>query len=138
MERREFGEGVEELSRSDAHKLHGIVKGIDYESFDPHRDPNIPHHYTSSATEPNALDRAELRSELGLEQSDRPLAAMVSRLYDVKGLDLVEQAMPALMQFGVQIVVIATRERRYEDMFRRYAADRPGQVAAVIGFKAPP
>jgi starch synthase len=83
------------------------------------------------------LDRAELCSELGLEQSDRPLCAMVSRLYDVKGLDLVEQAMPALMQFGVQVVVIGTGDRRYEDMFRRYASERPGQVAAAIGFDAP-
>ena len=133
----ELGEGLDELIRANAHKLHGIVNGIDYEIFDPKRDPNIPHHYTATAAEPKALDRAELRSELGLEQSDRPLCAMVSRLYDVKGLDLVEQAMPALLQFGVQVVVIGTGDRRYEDMFRRYAAERPGQVAAAIGFDAP-
>ncbi|HSS93803.1 MAG TPA: glycogen synthase [Candidatus Dormibacteraeota bacterium] len=132
----EFGEGLDELMRAHAHKLHGIVNGIDYEIFDPHRDPNIPHHYTSSAIEPKAMDRAELRSELGLEQADAPLCAMVSRLYDVKGLDLVEQAMPALMQFGVQVVVIGTGDRRYEDMFRRYASERPAQVAAAIGFDA--
>jgi ADP-glucose type glycogen/starch synthase len=133
----EFGEGLDELLRSNAHKLHGIVNGIDYEIFDPHRDPNIPHHYTSTAPEPKALCRAELRSELGLEQIDGPLCAMVTRLYDVKGLDLVEQAMPALMAFGVQVVVVGTGDRRYEDMFRRYAAERPGQVAAAIGFDAP-
>jgi len=133
----EFGEGLDELIRSHAHKLHGIVNGIDYEIFDPHRDPNIPHHYTASAPEPKEMCRAELRSELGLEQSDRPLAAMISRLYDVKGLDLVEQAMPALLQFGLQVVVIGTGDRRYEDMFRRYAGERSGQVAAAIGFDAP-
>jgi len=133
----EFGEGLDELIRSHAHKLHGIVNGIDYDIFDPMRDPNIPHHYSSSNTEPKAMCRAELRSELGLEQVDQPLCAMVSRLYDVKGLDLVEQAMPALMQFGVQVAVIGTGDRRYEDMFRRFAAERPGQVAAAIGFDAP-
>jgi starch synthase len=133
----EFGEGLDELLRSNAHKLHGIVNGIDYEIFDPQRDPNIPHHYTSTTPEPKALCRAELRSELGLEQIDGPLCAMVSRLYDVKGLDLVEQAMPALMAFGVQVVVVGTGDRRYEDMFRRYSAERPGQVAAAIGFDAP-
>src|SRR5438128_1566730 len=133
----EFGEGLDELIRSHAHKLHGIVNGIDHEIFDPHLAPNLPHHYSISAIEPKALCRAELRSELGLEQTDRPLCAMVSRLYDVKGLDLVEQAMPALMQFGVQVVVIGTGDRRYEDMFRRYAGERPAQVAAAIGFDAP-
>jgi len=137
MQMPEYGEGLDELIRSHAHKLHGIVNGIDYEIFDPHKDPNIPHHYSASAPEPKALCRAELRSELGLEQSDRPLCAMVSRLYDVKGLDLVEQAMPALMKFGVQVVVIGTGDRRYEDMFRRYAGERSGQVAAAIGFDAP-
>ena len=137
MQMPEYGEGLDELIRSHAHKLHGIVNGIDYEIFDPHRDPNIPHHYSASAPEPKALCRAELRSELGLEQSDRPLCAMVSRLYDVKGLDLVEQAMPALMKFGVQVIVIGTGDRRYEDMFRRYAGERSGQVAAAIGFDAP-
>jgi ADP-glucose type glycogen/starch synthase len=137
MQTPEFGEGLDELVRSHAHKLHGIVNGIDYEIFDPHHDPNIPHHYSASAIEPKALCRAELRSELGLEQSDRPLCAMVSRLYDVKGLDLVEQTMPALMKFGLQVVVIGTGDRRYEDMFRRLAGERPEQVAAAIGFDAP-
>src|SRR5438309_1008531 len=137
MQMSEYGEGLDELIRSHAHKLHGIVNGIDYEIFDPHKDSNIPHHYSASAPEPKALCRAELRSELGLEQTDRPLCAMVSTLYDVKGLDLVEQAMPALMKFGVQVVVIGTGDRRYEDMFRRYAGERSGQVAAAIGFDAP-
>jgi ADP-glucose type glycogen/starch synthase len=130
----EYGEGLHELLRSNAHKLHGIVNGIDYEIFDPQHDPNIPHHYSASATEPKALDRAELRSELGLDQADRPLCAMVSRLYDVKGLDLVEQAMPALLNFGIQLVVMGTGDRRYEDMLRRWAGERPRQVAAAIGF----
>jgi starch synthase len=52
----------------------------------------------------------------------------------VKGLDLEEQAMPALMQLGVQVVVVGAGDRRYEDMFRRWAAERPKQVAANIGF----
>ena len=45
---------------------------------------------------------------------------MVSRFYDVKGLDLVEQAMPALLDLGLQVVVVGAGDRRYEDMFRRY------------------
>src|SRR5438309_3909964 len=132
----EFGEGLDELIRSHAHKLHGIVNGIDYEIFDPHRDPNIPHHYSISAIEPKALCRAELRAQLGLEPADRPLCAMVSRFYDVKGLDLVEQALPAILQLGLQLVVIGTGDRRYEDMFRRFAAEHQGMVAAIIGFDA--
>ena len=132
----EFGEGLDEVIRADAHKLYGIVNGIDYEQFDPERDPNIPHHYSVTAPEAKALCRSELRTELGLEPADKPLCAMVSRFYDVKGLDLVEQALPAILQLGLQLVVIGTGDRRYEDMFRRYAAEKPGMVAAVIGFDA--
>src|SRR5205085_1264677 len=81
-----------------------------------------------TAPEPKALCRSELRTELGLEPADKPLCAMVSRFYDVKGLDLVEQALPAILQLGLQLVVIGTGDRRYEDMFRRYAAEKPGMV----------
>ena len=132
----EFGEGLDENLRTHAHKLHGIIDGIDYEIFDPERDPNIPHHYSASAPNAKALCRAELRTELGLDPVDQPLCAMISRFYDVKGLDLVEQALPALLQLGMQVVVVGTGDRRYEDMFRRWATERPGQVAASIGFDA--
>src|SRR6266851_3515055 len=134
IQRPEFGEGLDEVLRANVHKLYGIVNGIDYEQFDPGRDPNIPHHYSATAPEAKALDRAELRIELGLERVDRPLCAMVSRFYDVKGLDLVEQALPAILGLGLQIVVIGTGDRRYEDLFRRVASEKPGTVAAVIGF----
>src|SRR5207249_1456539 len=75
IQRPEFGEGVDEVLRANVHKLYGIVNGIDYEQFDPGRDPNIPHHYSATAPEAKALDRAELRTELGLERVDRPRCA---------------------------------------------------------------
>ena len=134
IQRPEFGEGLDEVIREHAHKLYGIVNGIDYDQFDPGRDPNIPHHYSATAPEAKALNRAELRTELGLEPLDAPVCAIVSRFYDVKGLDLVEQALPALLQLGLQLVVIGTGDRRYEDMFRRWAGEKPGMVSAIIGF----
>jgi starch synthase len=130
----EYGEGLDELLRRNGHKLHGILNGIDYEIFDPQRDPNIPYHYSAEATQAKALDRAALRVELGLEDSTKPLCAIVSRFYDVKGFDLIEAAMPELVQLGLQIVVMGTGDRRYEDMFSRWASELPRQVAVAIGF----
>jgi starch synthase len=130
----EYGEGMDEMLRRNTHKLHGIVNGIDYEIFDPERDPHIPHHYSSDAPQGKALNRAALRAELGLADAAQPLCAVVSRFYDVKGLDLIEQAAPRLLTLGLQLVVIGTGDRRYEDMFRRWAADHPHQVAVSIGF----
>ncbi len=132
----EYGEGLDELLRRNTHKLHGILNGIDYDIFDPERDPSIPHHYSADAPQNKAADRAALRSELGLEDSNRPLSAIVSRFYDVKGFDLIEQALPQLLELGLQVVVIGTGDRRYEDMLRRWAGERPRQVAVAIGFDA--
>jgi starch synthase len=130
----EYGEGLDELLRRNAHKLHGVVNGIDYDIFDPARDPYIPHHYSAEAPEAKTLNRAALRSELGLDDSNKPLCAIVSRFYDVKGLDLVEQSMAQLLHLGLQVVVIGTGDRRYEDMFRRWSGQLPHQVSATIGF----
>jgi starch synthase len=130
----EYGEGLDELLRRNAHKLHGVVNGIDYEIFDPQRDPNLPHHYSADAPEGKALLRAELRAELGLDDVNKPVCAIVSRFYDVKGIDLVEQSMTHLLELGLQVVVIGSGDRRYEDMFRRRAAEAPHQVSASIGF----
>ena len=132
----EYGEGLDELLRRNTHKLHGILNGIDYDIFDPQNDPNISHHYSADAPQGKVLCRATLRSELGLEDSNRPLCAIVSRFYDVKGFDLIEQALPELLMLGLQVVVIGTGDRRYEDMFRRYAGEHPRQVAVAIGFDA--
>src|SRR5579864_8097600 len=136
IQTQEYGEGLDDLLRQNTFKLHGVINGIDYEIFDPERDPNIPHHYSAASPGAKALCSLELRAELGLDDVDRPLCAIVSRFYDVKGLDLIEQALPQLLQLGLQLVVIGTGDRRYEDMFRRWAGEMPSQVAVSIGFDA--
>jgi ADP-glucose type glycogen/starch synthase len=132
----EFGEGMDEMLRLHAHKLYGIVNGIDVEVFDPARDPALPHKYSASDLAGKALDRAALRRELGLQSSDAPLIAFISRFYEQKGLDLLEQVLPRLMTAGpdVQLAVLGTGDRRYEDFFRHFATQHEGRVAAVIGF----
>jgi starch synthase len=134
IQTQEYGEGLDELLRRNAHKLHGVVNGIDYEIFDPMRDPNLAHHYSAEAPEAKALCRSDLRSELGLDNVNKPLCAIVSRFYDVKGLDLVEQSMAQLLHLGLQVVVIGTGDRRYEDMFRRWSGQLPHQVSVNVGF----
>src|SRR5437588_13073996 len=136
MQTPELGEGLDELLRRNTQKLHGILNGIDYDIFDPEKDPSIPHHYSADAPQGKALCRAALRAELGLEESNRPLCAIVSRFYEVKGFDLIEAALPELLQLGLQVAVIGTGDRRYEDVFRRWASELPRQVAVAIGFDA--
>lgn len=131
----EFGEGLDELLASNSHKLYGITNGIDVELFDPSRDPLIAHHFTAADLGGKALDRSALRTEMGLDADPRaPLIAFISRFYDQKGLDLVEQILPRLPRLGYQLAVLGTGDRRYEDVFRAASAENQGRVAAHIGF----
>ena len=132
----ELGEGLDELLRANAHKLYGIVNGIDIELFDPATDPLLSHHYSASDPAPKALDRSALRAELGLSEGRAPLIALISRFYEQKGLELITQALPALTQTGLQVAVLGAGDRRYEDLFRHAAAQHPGRFSAYFGFDA--
>jgi ADP-glucose type glycogen/starch synthase len=130
----EFGEGMDRLLSVHAHKLYGIVNGIDTEVFDPGHDPHLRHHYTAEDLSGKALSRAALRTELGLDDDRGPLVAFISRFYEQKGLDLLEQVAARLPELGVQLAVLGTGDRRYEELFRHLSAQQKGRVAAVIGF----
>ena len=132
----EFGEGLDELLRVHAHKLYGVVNGIDVDIFDPTTDPAIPHHYSADDPGPKALNKAALRRELGLSESPAPVIAFISRFYEQKGLDLIQQALPALGELDVQLAVLGAGDRRYEDMFRYVTAQHPGRFATYVGFEA--
>jgi starch synthase len=131
----EYGEGLDELLRVHADKLYGIVNGIDTDVFDPAIDPALPHHYSAAEPGPKALDKAALRAELGLAEGRAPLLAFISRFYEQKGLELIQQALPALAALELQLAVVGTGDRRYEDMFRFAAAQHPGRFAAYFGFE---
>ncbi len=131
----ELGEGMDELLKMHAHKLYGIVNGIDVEVFDPERNPHLRHHYSADDLSGKELCRVALRKELGLSDERGPLVAFISRFYEQKGLDLLQQVLPKLVGMGLQFAVLGTGERRYEDVFRSLAAQSKGRVAAVIGFE---
>jgi starch synthase len=130
----EFGEGMDALLARHSHKLHGIANGIDVDVFDPSRDPAVPHHYSASDPSGKRLNKDALRKVLGLDPTRAPVMALISRLYDQKGLDIIEQALPAIIGHGVEVAVLGTGERRYEDLFRYQAAQHPGRISASIGF----
>ncbi|HVB76713.1 MAG TPA: glycogen/starch synthase [Candidatus Nitrosotalea sp.] len=130
----EFGEGLEELIRSQAHKLWGIGGGLDWNSFDPRHDDCIAHPYGPDDLEGKRQNKFRLQSELGLQQADTPVLAFISRFYAQKGLELIEKALPALAELEVQLIVLGTGDRRDEDMFRYRAAQNPERVAVTIGF----
>jgi starch synthase len=129
-----FGAGLEGVLEERSHDLHGVVNGIDYETWNPQKDGVIAHPYSAADPEPKAICRETLRRELGLEDVAGPVIGIVTRLVEQKGMDLVLEALPGLLAEAVQLVVLGSGEARLEDAFRAAAAAHPGRVAVRIGY----
>ncbi len=131
----EFGEGLDGVLRERSYALQGILNGIDVAGFDPATDKRIAANYTVEDRSGKAVCKAKLQEELGLEvRDDRPLMVMVTRLTRQKGLDLVMYALDRILSGGVQVAVLGTGDRDYEDGLRYFQDKHPGTMAARIEF----
>lgn len=131
----EFGEGLDGVLRERSYALQGILNGIDVAGFDPATDKRIAANYTVKDRSGKAVCKAKLQEELGLEvRDDRPLMVMVTRLTRQKGLDLVMYALDRILAGGVQVAVLGTGDRDYEDGLRYFQDKYPGTMAARIEF----
>ena len=131
----EFGEGLDGVLRERSYALQGILNGIDVAGFDPATDNRIAANYTVEDRSGKAVCKAKLQEELGLEvRDDRPLMVMVTRLTRQKGLDLVMYALDRILAGGVQVAVLGTGDRDYEDGLRYFQDKYPGTMAARIEF----
>lgn len=131
----EFGEGLDSVLRERSYALQGILNGIDVAGFDPATDKRIAANYTVEDRSGKAVCKAKLQEELGLEvRDDRPLMVMVTRLTRQKGMDLVMYALDRILAGGVQVAVLGTGDRDYEDGLRYFQDKYPGTMAARIEF----
>lgn len=133
-----YGHGLENIIRANAHKLTGILNGIDVASYNPWTDKNIPFRFSRNQRGGKAKCKAALQAELGLEQNpDAMLIGMVTRLVSHKGLDLVRAVFNDLMKANVQFVVLGLGDAQYEDFFQTAELHYPGRVKAMLAFDAP-
>ena len=131
----EFGEGLDGVLRERSYALQGILNGIDVAAFDPATDKRIAANYTVDDRSGKAVCKAKLQEELGLEvRDDRPLMVMVTRLTRQKGMDLVMFALDRILAGGVQVAVLGTGDRDYEDGLRYFQDKYSGTMAARIEF----
>lgn len=131
----EFGEGLDGVLRERSYALQGILNGIDVAGFDPATDKRTAANYTVEDRSGKAVCKAKLQEELGLEvRDDRPLMVMVTRLTRQKGMDLVMYALDRILAGGVQVAVLGTGDRDYEDGLRYFQDKYPGTMAARIEF----
>jgi starch synthase len=131
----EHGHGLDGVVSERAGRLHGILNGVDYAEWSPERDPNIEQVYSSNSLEGKAACKAALQRRCGLPvRPDAPLLAMVGRLVAQKGLDIFLDSAIALMREDVQIVLLGTGEKRYEEEVIAFGRRFADKVSVTIAF----
>jgi starch synthase len=132
----EFGSGLEGVLEERAQDLHGVVNGIDYEQWNPAKDPALPRPYSPGEPEGKIACREALRLLLGLDEGPGPLVAMVTRLAGQKGLDLALEGLPGMLDAGCRVALLGAGEASLEEAWTQAAARHPGTVAVRIGYDA--
>lgn len=131
-----FGEGLDGYIRDNGEKVTGIINGLDIDVYNPETDPYIKRQYSVANARAGKRDNKDaLRAELGLRiKRGVPMIAMVTRLVEDKGLDLVTRIMDELVDDDVQLVLVGTGDAGYEEAFRELARRHPTKVSANITF----
>ncbi len=136
----EGGAGLDGLLRHRQYDLHGILNGLDYDTWDPATDKRLPHHFDIETIDKRIENRRALQAYAGLPQRDNiPLVAMVSRLDWQKGLDLMGHVIHLLMNGysgDAQFIVLGTGEAHYEFMFAQLAGYHRDKMTAILSYNA--
>jgi starch synthase len=132
----EFGFGLDGVIRSRAHRLVGILNGVDYSVWSPERDSLIPAKYSAKDLTGKRKCKIALLGEYGLlsDNPQRAVLGIVSRFADQKGFDLIAGIAHELMEEDVLLTVLGTGDKKYEDLFLALAGDYPGRVGVKIAY----
>ncbi|MBR6377978.1 MAG: glycosyltransferase, partial [Oscillospiraceae bacterium] len=129
-----FAHGLSGILASRGDRLQGITNGIDTVHYDPASDKALAANYSAAEPAGKALCKLALQQELGLEEKDVPLLAMVTRLASHKGIDMLCYILRRLLERDIQLVVVGTGEARYEHALQAVAADFPGKFSMNLCF----
>ena len=132
-----YGMGMDRALRARGDDLHGVLNGVDYDTFDPRLDPHLAARYDGSFRRGKLLNKAVLQEKSGLPAGpDVPLLGMVARLVDQKGIGLLLEALDGLLALGVQVVAMGTGEERYSDLLQAESLSREGFTHHPTGQEA--
>ena len=131
----EFGWGLHDVVKAHSEKLFGIVNGVDYDEWNPSKDPMIAANYDSDMMEGKLRCKQDLQKYFGLfERDDVALIGLVGRLADQKGISLLAGAIWRLMQLDIQVVLLGTGEKWAEHFFSDLSAHYQGRFGCYIGY----
>jgi starch synthase len=132
----EFGYGLEGVLQTRRADLHGILNGVDYREWSPESDTLLPANFSKDDLKGKGADKAALMEAFGLNKklAKAPILAMISRLADQKGFDLVAQVLPQLMAQEVMVVILGTGEERYHRWLAAEAPKYKGKLGVMVAF----
>jgi len=130
-----MGMGLDGVLRDRGDEVVGILNGVDVDAWDPARDAFLPHRYSAADPGGKLRMRAALCHRLGLDpDADRPVVGMVSRLVWQKGVDLLFDVLPAMLERReLSLAVLGSGDPAYEAALGRLAAEHPGCAAFCSG-----
>lgn len=124
-----FGLGLEGVADLVENKLYGILNGIDMSHYDPAMDKRIPYAFSTGKMGGKAKCKASIQEKFGLAKEPRwPLLASVARLVAQKGIELIQEILPQLMDMGIQLIVFGQGEQKYIDYFHWAKEQWPDQL----------
>jgi starch synthase len=135
IQTREYGERLEGVLAKRREDLFGVLNGIDYEEWNPATDTLIAASYSADDLAPKARNKEALQARLGLAGGPEvPVLGLVSRLASQKGLGLLAEVLPHLLQLDVQFAFLGTGEEQYHDLLSGFARQHPSKFGLVLGF----
>ncbi len=131
----ELGAGLKDVLAKRKKDLYGIINGIDTKVWNPEKDKHLPKKYTIKTIEAKQVNKKVLTERFGLEyKEDVPIFGIISRLYDSKGIDLVQKIFPDLMKMDVQLILLGTGDKTYHTFFDRMSTKYKNKFASYLGF----
>ena len=130
-----IGSGLKDVLSKRRDDLYGIINGIDTKVWNPDRDKHLPKKYSIKNVEQKAVNKQALAEKFGFEfKEDTPIIGLISRLFDSKGIDLIEKILPQLLKLDIQMIVLGTGDKRYHSFFDEIAKKHSDKFACYLGF----
>jgi starch synthase len=131
----ELGYGLEGLLVHRKEVLSGIINGIDMEQWNPETDTYIKHHYTAKSLDNKRLNKSELQARFALPVDEKiPVLALISRLVEQKGIDLLIECLPEMLAMPLQFVLLGDGDKEFAQSLQNLAASYPDKMAITIGY----
>lgn len=130
-----LGEGLKDVLAKRKVDLFGIVNGIDIKVWNPEKDKLIPKKYSAKNIDDKNENKKELAERFGFDfNPDIPIIGLISRLFDSKGIDIIQKSFPELMKMNVQVILLGTGESKYHQFFEKMSSKYNKKFAAYLGF----